>query len=422
MKRALELILSNCLADVMEGGRSPEEALSKYPEYRAELEPLLYAALKVNSLPKDIRPSPRFRAATRELLAREAANRRNASGFPSVIGYRAGRWASFSAKATSIAAALLLSLTLGGAGSVYASIDTVPGDALYAVKVAAERTRLALAFSEDERTALYITMAENRLGELSKIVDRDPKAVEALADEYKRSVIQARTEAKKAESGDAMRMVEQRLSSHSDTLQDVYQAVPQSAQRAVALALQVSQEGDDKTSYAPVQGSTTGPVASIAATTQVENTATPEAVQPQEAQQQSSDTDEASSVPVVSPKGEGTPTSTEPVKGFPGQPAPTQPSIKDGTTPATGPIAVTAKEDSVAAPSTTADPAATKDTQDSTGAATQPSSSTSIDTKSDTPTAGTGTAEPEAKPTPSSGTSKDNTISSGKGSGLPGAK
>jgi len=417
MKRALELILSNCLGDVMEGGSSPEEALSKYPEYRAELEPLLYAALKVNSLPKDIRPSPRFRAATRELLAREAANRRNASGFPSVIGYRAGRWASFSAKATSVAAALLLSLTLGGAGSVYASIDTVPGDALYAVKVAAERTRLALAFSEDERTALYITMAENRLGELSKIVDRDPKAVEALADEYKRSVIQARTEAKKAESGDAMRMVEQRLSSHSDTLQDVYQAVPQSAQRAVALALQVSQEGDDKTSYTPVQGSTTGSVASIAATTQVENPATP----PQEAQQPSGDTDEASSVPVVSPKGEGPPASAEPVKGFQGQPAPTQPSIKDGTTSATGPIAVTAKEDSVAAPSTATDPATAKDTQDSTGAATQPSSSTSIETKSDTPTAGT--VEPEAKPTPSSGTSsKDNTISSGKGSGLPGAK
>jgi|GEM_PF-6024635 len=433
MKRALELILSNCLADVMERGLSPEEALSKYQEHREELEPLLYTALRVTSLPKDIRPSANFRAATRELLAREAAVQRgSASGIASFFGYRANRWATVSAKAASIAATLLLSLTLGGAGSVYASIDTVPGDPLYAVKVAAERTRLALAFSEDEKTSLYLTMAENRLGELSRIADRDPKAVEALADEYKRTVIQARTEAKKSESAGAMRMVEQRVSNHSDVLQEVYQAVPQSAQRAVALALQVSQQADDKTSYVPAQGTATGPVAAVAAVALVDNATTgpvaavaavalvdnataPEAASmPQNTQEPVNNPNgNATSVPVLDTKGSGPPQSAEPVKGISGQPAPsTQPATKDGATAATGPIAVTAKEDSAAAPTTATgtQDAATQPANTST----QPGSSTAIEPKSDTPpAAGTGTAEPQAKPTPSSGAaSKDNTISS----------
>lgn len=329
MKTSLQLALSNCLSDIKRGA-TLEDALSRYPDHRDKLEPLVCVALSVESLPKNVAPSPRFKAATKELIFREAARQ------PAVSGH----WSVLPARAASLAAALLLSVTLAGAGSVYAALDSVPGDALYGFKVVTERARLALAFSDEERGALYITMAENRLEEITKVAQTNPQLLKSLAEEYERSVIQARIQAKRAADEELLRRIEEKVSSHTEVLQAVYLSVPRTAQPAIATALELSQQqGADKGPVSPPANSAVAPPL-------------PSKDEPQPAASPSAEklpTDPHSTVPSVplpSNKG-GEGGSSEPVKGLPGQPAGTsEASIgKDGTTPHTDqPVPITAKE------------------------------------------------------------------------------
>ena len=56
--------LADCL-EAMRGGVEMEACLAMYPEYRAELKPLLQIAGLLRPLPPDVAPSPVFRQRTR---------------------------------------------------------------------------------------------------------------------------------------------------------------------------------------------------------------------------------------------------------------------------------------------------------------------------------------------------------------------
>jgi len=80
----------------------------------------------------------------------------------------------------------------GWAGMVSASFDTVPGDALYPVKIANERAQLVMTLSDEKKAKLHVAFASRRLDEvvsLSSVVDdgeRDAQvklAVEGFAKE-----------------------------------------------------------------------------------------------------------------------------------------------------------------------------------------------------------------------------------------------
>jgi hypothetical protein len=62
--------LADCL-EAMRGGVEMEACLAMYPEYRAELRPLLQIASLLRPLPPEIAPSPVFKDRTRvQILAR----------------------------------------------------------------------------------------------------------------------------------------------------------------------------------------------------------------------------------------------------------------------------------------------------------------------------------------------------------------
>jgi hypothetical protein len=69
MKKDFDTILDECLRLVMKG-ESIESVLSEYPDIRAELEPLLRAALDISHLPK-IEPSPEYVSVSKSNLLRE---------------------------------------------------------------------------------------------------------------------------------------------------------------------------------------------------------------------------------------------------------------------------------------------------------------------------------------------------------------
>lgn len=73
------------------------------------------------------------------------------------------------------ALAVLLLFMAGSAGLVLAANDALPGNFLFPVKVAFERTRLVLT-PDKEKSRLQIEITNNRLQELRQIVIKNPQA------------------------------------------------------------------------------------------------------------------------------------------------------------------------------------------------------------------------------------------------------
>ena len=74
----------------------------------------------------------------------------------------------------------ILGLLMGGtAGTVYASQDSLPNDALYGVKLASENVRLNLAGDTEAQVDLALEFAQNRSDEIDAIVEEEGVIPEA---------------------------------------------------------------------------------------------------------------------------------------------------------------------------------------------------------------------------------------------------
>jgi hypothetical protein len=156
-------ILDECLERIMVGGETVAQCLERYPEYAAELEPLLQTAVIANKA-VDIQPSPEFKARARFQLRTEMA-RTDEKKKRSVFAWHP-RWA--------VAVITVVVVVLLGGGTVYAasSDNTIPGNPLYAVKLATENVRLALTASDTAKAEVYATMVDSRMIEIERLMER----------------------------------------------------------------------------------------------------------------------------------------------------------------------------------------------------------------------------------------------------------
>jgi hypothetical protein len=122
--------------------------------------------MDLNGALESLRATPsrdpaRVAAGRAAMLAQaQAAHRRQRVA---LFSARLRRWRALFA----VGAALLT----GGAGAVYASQESLPDSPLYAIKLASEDVRLALAPSTDEQRALLRSFAERRRTELATTSD-----------------------------------------------------------------------------------------------------------------------------------------------------------------------------------------------------------------------------------------------------------
>lgn len=61
---------------------------------------------------------------------------------------------------------------MGSAMGVFASVDSLPGDPLYRVKLASERARLSFAGSDEEQARLFVEFSGRRADEVSRILEK----------------------------------------------------------------------------------------------------------------------------------------------------------------------------------------------------------------------------------------------------------
>jgi len=163
MKKSREFdnILDECLERMLVRGETVEQCLTGYPEYAAELEPLLRTALAAKEATA-IKPRPEFReraghqfqAALREL---ESKKRR---------GFFA--WQPQWVTAVIVVVVLLMACS----GTVAAANNSLPDEPLYPVKLATEAVRLQLTPSALGKAELYARLADRRVEEIIRMADK----------------------------------------------------------------------------------------------------------------------------------------------------------------------------------------------------------------------------------------------------------
>ena len=165
MKRGKEFngIFDECLERILVNGETVEKCLERYPEYAAELRPLLLTAAVTNEA-VDVTPNPEFKARARYQL-RVEMGRSDEKKRRSFLA-RQPRWA--------VAVVTVLVVVLLGGGTVLAadSENTIPGNPLYAVKLATENVRLALTSSDTDKAELYATLVNRRTNEIERLMER----------------------------------------------------------------------------------------------------------------------------------------------------------------------------------------------------------------------------------------------------------
>jgi hypothetical protein len=173
MAREFEDILNECI-DRLLRGENLEHCLQQYPEQAVELRPLLEVALAAQQA-SAVEPRADFKAQARyqiRSLLQDKQQKRHPKRLP-VLGWLP-RWATI----TLIAVFVFLA---AGSGAVAAASGSLPGDTLYAVKLATERVQLAFTFSDTGKAKLEAEFAGRRVEEMARIAERDdPEKVEAL--------------------------------------------------------------------------------------------------------------------------------------------------------------------------------------------------------------------------------------------------
>lgn len=156
-REVLPSILEECL-EHLQNGESLEQVLERYPQFQAELRPLLEAALFAREL-RVIAHAPRGAMARSRARMLAAAQRRGVSFFNLP-------WSARVSPAIFIAVGLIL---VGLVGTSIASAQALPGDPLYGLKLATERTRLQLTSNTAARIELLESYDRERAEEVEAL-------------------------------------------------------------------------------------------------------------------------------------------------------------------------------------------------------------------------------------------------------------
>lgn len=169
--------LNDCLERLLQG-EDLESCLQDYPKEAEELRLLLEMASGIRRYAETIKLRPEFIAQTQANLGKAYESKyRSWKARIAGILKPAGHWAAVVATAIVV---LAFAFAGGLALSTLASEDTMPGQALYPVKLANEEVRVAFAFSDAKKVDLLTQFAETRAEEIAYVAEkRDTVQVEA---------------------------------------------------------------------------------------------------------------------------------------------------------------------------------------------------------------------------------------------------
>lgn len=189
----LELILDDCLQQIMSGAKTAEECLRRYPAQADALRPALEAALQIGG-GRGLAPSASYRARGRRQLMDYVHTHPRRRPLFSPLAIRL-------VEGIMVALAILL-LT----GTAYAQ-NTLPGEPLYNWKLTSEKAWRAVA---PDPVAVDFSIANRRADELTIVVQQkgeSDRRVQAFQDYYQ-SLQQLQSDANPSDNGQIMQLLE----------------------------------------------------------------------------------------------------------------------------------------------------------------------------------------------------------------------
>ena len=175
MKNDLQTVLDHCLEE-MRRGKSLEECLQAFPQWASQLKPLLRIAQSIEHLP---RPEPSHEAVRSALIQMGRA-----SALPKrqkAVGRRRFDLNFFFPKAAFVPALITaIVFIFVSFGTVMLSADSLPGDLLYPLKRITESVQYSLTTSPEGKAELRLALADKRLRELVKVINKRKGLDEAL--------------------------------------------------------------------------------------------------------------------------------------------------------------------------------------------------------------------------------------------------
>ena len=248
------------LDEIRAGSLTLQEVATRSPSFHCELEPLVQVELKLTALPKTIALSEPTKARIRAQLMAEMREPAPAGRVQTWLlswqkfGHRLLQPQALGhlmIRPIGVVVAFFLSFSLLGVGTVFAAMDSLPGDGLYPIKTAAEQARLALAFTSAEKADAYLWMASSRVKELSKIAESNRFDLAAkVAAEYQHSYGEAFRFASSPEQSETN--FHQQAAVVQTDLREIYQKAPQDFQAILAVTLSVTSPGSTAASQSQV--------------------------------------------------------------------------------------------------------------------------------------------------------------------------
>jgi uncharacterized protein DUF5667 len=241
----IEEILAECL-ERLEAGASVESCLAAFPGQAAELEPLLRMTQQVQSL-MSIEPRPAFTQNARQRLENQLRMPQQAVTFGQPNRYKQQKPKLHVQRRLSlmqVLLALVLALTAGTGGVVYAAKASNPGDPLHGVELAMEQAQFDLTPGLSRKVELRIAFAEERLNEAQATFSKNDvtNGIEAM-NEYgmeTSDIAQLIGSANGTDQVALTALVESALSTHEIVLNNLLTKVPPQAQAAIQRALNAS--------------------------------------------------------------------------------------------------------------------------------------------------------------------------------------
>ncbi|MBI5879635.1 MAG: hypothetical protein HZB53_18450 [Chloroflexi bacterium] len=253
----MDVILEDCLEAIRSGQSTVRDCLAKYPAQAEALEALLAVAQAIETVP-DVTARAAFKAELRgriqNLPAPRAGLIAHVNAAMMELAKPRYRWA------TAIVAAALLLLS----ATTYAAELSLPGDALYPVKRAAERIELALPNDPASRTRILMARADRRLSEAETLATTgQTQLAEQAVSEYGNAVNEA-IAALESRPGQESRLLAQalhdRLARQQAHLRALAEQVPAPSASAIRRALTLSQAASERLLTFPTPEPTGQPV------------------------------------------------------------------------------------------------------------------------------------------------------------------
>lgn len=183
----IERILTECIGEVRSGRATVEQCLEKNSAVRAELEPLLKLALNIAQPVQPVLDASTKQAVRTRLMQQIKDEQVSESWFSRVFKPRNSSGVAWARIALSVVAFVVV-LSMVGGGTAYAAQDSLPGETLYPVKIAAEDVRVTFAGDVLDKAELNMQFAGVRLEEMKILVTSSDSNAELAVEGYQENL------------------------------------------------------------------------------------------------------------------------------------------------------------------------------------------------------------------------------------------